>query len=193
MQCFAYFPTLVYREECPAWLLETKNNLAPYLEQHQAQGASFVTQTENLAQNPKFCFLKDVFLHASVQVLKEQGYSTDPYDFFVESMWGQEINSNGGMPFHVHPNTQLCGLYFLESPQNSSYPIFKDPRTCKSGMELWPQDNTQLTNASSEVHFSNVLPGSFFIVNSWLQHSLSINLSNEKTKLIHFTVSHKSK
>jgi len=193
MQCFAYFPTLVYREECPQWVNEITSKIAPYFAAEQVGCENLVKQTQSPIYDEQFVDFKNSFLQAAVGVLGEQGYFVDKYDFFVNGMWGQEICPTGGHGFHVHPNTQVCGLYFLETPEKGSYPIFKDPRTLKTGLDLWQQDFSVLSNASQEVHFTDVRPGTFLLFNSWLSHAISTNLSDHNTKFIHFTVAQKEK
>jgi uncharacterized protein (TIGR02466 family) len=193
MQCFAYFPSLVYREECPDWVAEVKNKTAPYLDEMR-EGCGFsVLQTNSMVNDPSLAFLRDAFFNASVGALKEQGYDLDRYDFFVNGMWGQEISSEGEHTPHVHANTQMCGLYFLDTPKNGAYPVFKDPRFSKACMDLFSAPQSDITNATTDIHFDSVRPGSFLIFNSWLPHSISKNMAKDLTKFIHFTLTHREK
>ena len=193
MQCFAYFPSLIYREECPNWVEEVKSRATPYLNEMREGCGSPVLQTNCMANDPSLAFLRDAFFTASLGALKEQGYDTDRYDFFVNGMWAQEINEGGGHVLHVHANTQMCGLYFVESPENGSYPIFKDPRFSKSCLDLFSTPTLDVTNATPEIHFDNILPGSFFIFNAWLPHSICTNMAKSPTRFIHLTLAHKEK
>jgi hypothetical protein len=51
----------------------------------------------------------------------------------------------------------------------------------------------ELVNASSEVHFNNLKPGTILMANSWMQHQLTQNNSQEQTKSVHFVVSHRER
>lgn len=193
MECFAYFPSLIYREERPDWVEEVKNKATPYINQMR-EGCGFsVLQTNSMVNDPGLSFLRDAFFNVSVGALKEQGYDLDRYEFFVNGMWMQEISESGGHNFHVHANTQMCGFYFLEASDRGGYPIFKDPRFSKSCVDLFPAPQANVTNASPEVHFDNVLPGSLFVFNAWLPHAISTNLAKNPTKFMHFTLTHREK
>jgi len=193
VECFAYFPSLIYREERPDWVEEVKNKATPYINEMR-EGCGFsVLQTNSMVNDPSLTFLRDAFFNVSVGALEEQGYNLERYDFFVNGMWGQEINESGGHSFHVHANTQMCGFYFFESSDNGGYPIFKDPRFSKSCVDLFPVPQLNVTNATPEIHFDNIVPGSFLIFNAWLPHAISTNLGKSSTKFIHFTLTHREK
>jgi hypothetical protein len=82
---------------------------------------------------------------------------------------------------------------FLETPEKGSYPIFHDPRTNKQMVELDYVQGPELVNASSIVHFNNVVPGTVIFANSWLAHQLTPNVAANKTKTVHFIISHKER
>ena len=193
MDCFGYFTSLIYREERPDWVREVSDKAAPYIDEMR-QGCSFpVLQTNSMINDPGLSFLRDAFFHASVGALKEQGYDLDRYEFFVNGMWLQEIHESGGHNFHVHANTQMCGLYFLESSDGGGYPIFKDPRSSKYCVDLFAVVQPNVTNATPEIHFDNIAPGSFFVFNAWLPHAISTNTSKAPTRFLHFTLTHREK
>lgn len=191
MERFSYFPCHVYRDEHPDWVGYTLQVVQKYFDQTASERS--VDQTGHMANDPDLKFLVDYLLLASDAILREQGYDVDKYDLYVSGLWGQDVKCLGGTNVHVHKNSQLSGWFFLETPENGSYPIYHDPRMNKQMVELDYVRNEELTNASSEVHFNNVKAGTIMIANSWLQHQLTQNNSQVQTKSLHFMISHKEK
>jgi uncharacterized protein (TIGR02466 family) len=146
-----------------------------------------------MANDPDFKFLVDYLVLASDTILREQGYDMDKYELYVSGLWGQDVKCTGGTNVHVHKNSQICGWLFLETPEGGSYPIYHDPRMNKQMIELDSVKGENLTNASSEVHFDNVKPGTVLMTNSWMQHQLLPNRAQTETKSIHFIVSHRER
>jgi len=191
MEAFVYFPTIVYREEHPDWVGYTLQVVQKYYD--AVQNDSAMAQTMHMANDPDLKFLVDYLLLAGDTILREQGYDMDKYELYLSGLWGQDVKCTGGTNVHVHKNSQICGWFFLETPEGGSYPVYHDPRMNKQMVELDYVQGTELTNASSFVHFNNVKPGTFLFANSWMQHQLTQNTSQEQTKSVHFTISHKER
>ena len=191
MEAFAYFPTLVYREDHPDWVGYTLQVVQKYY--NAVQNDSAMAQTMHMANDPDLKFLVDYLLLAGDTILREQGYDMDKYELYLSGLWGQDVKCTGGTNVHVHKNSQICGWFFLETPEGGSYPVYHDPRMNKQMVELDYVQGTELTNASSFVHFNNVKPGTFLFANSWMQHQLTQNTSQEQTKSVHFIISHKER
>jgi hypothetical protein len=111
----------------------------------------------------------------------------------MSGLWGQDVKCNGGTNVHVHKNSQICGWFFLETPEGGAYPVYHEPRMNKQMVELDYVWKPELTNASSFVHFDNIKPGTILMANSWMQHQLTQNNSQAETKSVHFIVSHKDR
>ena len=188
MQYYTYFPSVIYRDEHPEWVEIFKTILQKYLDKSDDE---YFYQTENIVNEKDFNFFFNYLLTSSRNILKEQGYSVEKYQFGVSSMWGQKIKGSNGTNIHVHKDCQLCGWFFLETPENGSYPVYHDPRMNKEMIEL-DYDLNEVTVATPSIHFNNVLPGTILISNSWLKHQLTPNFSENPTKTLHFTISHKT-
>lgn len=191
MEAFSYFPAVVYREEHPDWVGYTLQVVQKYYAAAQNNGA--MAQTMHMANDPDLKFLVDYLLLAGDTILRGQGYDVDKYELYVAGLWGQDVKCMGSTTVHLHKNSQLCGWFFLETPEGGSYPIYHDPRMNKQMVELDYVQGPALTNASSFVHFNNVKPGTFLFANSWMQHQLTQNTSQEQTKSVHFIISHKER
>ena len=191
MDAFAYFPSNVYREEHPDWVNYTRQVTQKYY--GDTQGNPLLAQTAQMTNDPDLKFLVDYLVQASDAILRDQGYDMDKYELYVSGLWGQQVQCNMGTNVHVHKNTQICGWFFLETPEGGSYPVYHDPRMNKQMVELDYVQGPKLTNASSYVHFNNVQPGTILFANSWMQHQLTQNTSQEQTKSVHFIISHRER
>jgi uncharacterized protein (TIGR02466 family) len=191
MDAYTYFPSVIYREEHPDWVGYTLQVAQKYYA--AAQNGGVMAQTDHMANDPDLKFLVDYLVLASNTILREQGYDVDKYELYVAGLWGQDVKCNGSTNVHVHKNSQICGWFFLETPEGASYPLYHDPRMNKQMIELDYVQGTELTNASSTVHFNNVKPGTILMANSWMQHQLTPNMAQTETKSIHFIVSHRER
>ena len=196
MEQYSYFPSLIYREERPElveYTLLEYTRYINYLDKDYLIENNSVVQTCNMVGDYKLKYLEDYFIDKSVDILSSQGYNVNLYNFFASGMWGQVIGKNGWHRPHIHKNSQICGLFFLEVPENSSYPMFSDPRLNKSMIELDVYPTSEITNSTSFISFNNLKPGTFLFYNSWLPHEFVANTSNESLKFIHFIMSHSEK
>jgi uncharacterized protein (TIGR02466 family) len=191
MDRYDYFPSSVYREEYPDWVGYTRQVVQKYYD--QAASSDMMDQTAHMANDPDLKFLVDYLILASDTILREQGYDMDKYELYVSGLWGQDVKCNGGTNVHVHKHSQICGWFFLETPEGGAYPVYHEPRMNKQMVELDYVQGTELTNASSSVHFNSVKPGTILMANSWMQHQLVQNNSQALTKSVHFIVSHRDK
>ena len=191
MDAFAYFPSIVYRDERPEWVDYTKQVVQKHYDVVPQNGV--LLQTNQMASDPDLKFLVDYLLESSIDILRSQGYDVDKYEFSVSALWGQDVKCNGSTNVHVHKNSQICGWFFLETPEGGSFPVYYDPRIQKQMIELDFVQGPELTNASSSIHFNNLKPGTVLMANSWLQHQLTQNISQAETKSVHFIVSHRER
>ena len=191
MDRFEYFSSCVYRDEQPDWVEYTRQVVQKYHDQVAPNG--MLEQTAHMANDPDLKFLVDYLLLASDTILREQGYDMDKYELYLSGLWGQDVKCNGSTNVHVHKNSQICGWFFLDTPEGGAYPVYHDPRMNKQMVELDYVQGTVLTNSSPQVHFNNIQPGTILMANSWMQHQLIQNNSQMETKSIHFIVSHKDR
>ena len=188
---FEYFPCNVYRDEQPDWVDHSTQVVQKYLNVYMSCG--LLDQTSEMVNDTNLNFLKEYLISIAPAVLKEQGYLTDKYDFYVKSLWGQVFQPGASTNVHVHKNSQLCGWFFLKTPENGSYPVYYDPRHLKEMVELDYVQEKQLLHASSQVHFYNINPGTILFSNTWLKHQMSVNNGETETTAIHFIIDAKEK
>lgn len=192
MEAFAYFPAIVYRDERPDLVEKVLPTAVQYLDQVR-QPDFFMAQSQHLANDRIFREVADYLLVSSVNILRDQGYAVDKYDFYLQGLWAQEIGNGAGTHTHVHKNSQICGWFFLETPEGGAYPIYHDTRKNKEMIELDFVQGAEVTSATNMIHFNNVQPGSVLFGNSWMTHQLAGGVVAAPTRCIHFIVSHKER
>ena len=148
MEAYVYFSSPIYREERPEWVEETLKHTQKYYEQTEAL---LVKQTVHMGNDPDLGYLASYFRDKGISILKDQGYLTDEYEFYLSEMWGQEFSCTGSNIMHVHGNSQISGFYFLEVPEGGSYPIFDDPRSGKRMADLWAAPSDEVTMCKREL------------------------------------------
>jgi len=192
MEAFAYFPAIVYRDERPDLVEGALPTCIQALDQVRQSGMPML-QSMHLGHEPALREVANYLLLSSVDILRSQGYAVEKYDFYLSGLWAQETGKGAGTNVHVHKNSQICGWFFLETPENGAYPIYHDTRANKAMVELDFVQDSEITNATSMIHFNNMQPGSVMFSNSWMQHQLAGGVSDQPTRCIHFIVSHKER
>lgn len=192
MEGFAYFPAIVYRDERPDLVEKVLPRCIQALDQVRQDGMLLI-QSEHLANDPALLEVVDYLLINSVEILRGQGYSVDKYDFYLSGLWAQETGKYSGTNVHVHKNSQICGWFFLETPEGGAYPVYHDTRSNKAMVELDFVQGNEISNATNMINFNSVVPGSVLFSNSWMQHQLVGGVSDKPTRCIHFIVSHKDR
>lgn len=192
MQSFAYFPSIVYRDERPDLANDLLETCKSYLNKARHPDL-FIVQSEFLGSDAKFLDFSNYILSLSAGALAEQGYDVSKYEFYLQGLWAQEIGKNSGTNVHVHKNSQICGWFFLKAPENGAYPAYYDTRLNKSMVELDFNQSNEITNATNVIYFNNILPGTLLFSNSWMNHQMIGGTSDEPTICLHFVVSHKEK
>lgn len=192
MEGFAYFPAIVYRDERPDLIERALPVCINALDQARQYGMQMV-QSDHLAHEPLLREVADYLLLSAVDILRGQGYAVEKYDFYLSGLWAQETGKGSGTNVHVHKNSQICGWFFLETPEGGAYPVYHDTRMNKSMIELDFVQGAEVSNATNMINFNNIVPGSVLFSNSWMQHQLMAGTSETPTRCIHFIVSHKER
>jgi len=192
MEAFAYFPAIVYRDERPDLVEKVLPACIQALDQVR-QPNWFLLQSNHLANEPLLRDFSNYVLVTATDVLRGQGYSVDKYDFYLSGLWAQEVSHGAGTNAHIHKNSQICGWFFLETPENGAYPMYYDTRMNKAMVELDFVQENEILNATNMINFNNVQPGTVLLSNSWMNHQLVGGNTDKPTRCIHFIVSHKER
>lgn len=192
MESFAYFPTLIYRDERPDFVDQVLPLCNARLDEVRAVDAP-MCQSGHLGRYAEARELSDYLLGSSIEILRSQGYAVERCDFSVQGLWAQEVKRGGGTNIHVHKNSQICGWFFLEAAEGGAYPAYHDTRMNKNMIELDHTQSGDVTVATSSIHFNNIFPGTVLFSNAWVNHQLVSGNSEHPVKCIHFIITHKDK
>jgi hypothetical protein len=192
MQGFAYFPALVYRDERPDLVEEILPACIEHLNSARRDGQP-MCQTGSVQHDPAFRRVADYLLLSGVEMLRDQGYAVERYDFYLAGLWVQETGTGSGTNVHVHKNSQVCGWMFVDAPQGGAHPVYHDTRMNKAMIELDFAPSDEVTNATSSIYFNNVQPGTVLFSNSWMQHQLASGSAETPTRSLHFIIAHKDR
>lgn len=192
MEGFAYFPSIVYRDERPDLVEKVLPAALRHLDQVR-DSLWAVLQSNHMGSDPDVRELADYILWSSIDILRTQGYNVEKYDFYFQGLWAQELQKNAGTNVHVHKNSQICGWFFLETPQDGAYPVYYETRANKPMIELDFVQGSEITNATNVINFNNVKPGTVLFSNSWMNHQLIGGSSQMPTRCVHFIVAHKDR
>ena len=122
-------------------------------------------------------------------ILEEQGYDLKDYFLSAREVWVQEFSKEGGGHHntHTHWNGHISGFYFLKCSENTSYPVFHDPRPGKLMIQLPEKNDSLITDASERIHFKPK-PGTLIFFNSYLPHEFIVDNGIDPFRFIHFNI-----
>jgi hypothetical protein len=187
---FDYFPSRVYRDERPDLVQQVLSICKDRLDEvRNTNGPIF--QTPHLGRETDLRQLSDYLLLSAGNILREQGYLVEKYDFYLSGLRGQEIKQHSQTQCYVQKNSQICGWFFLEVSDPSATAVYYDTRINKSMIELDFEQQENIQFATSSIHFNNIQSGTVLFSNSWMQHQLIGSTSEQPTRCIHFTISHR--
>jgi len=146
-----------------------------------------VFHSTSLINDPYFSELQNYIIATSHNLLEEMGFDLKDFQVLVTEMWVQEFAKDGGghHTLHTHWNGHMSGFYFLKGGENTSLPIFEDPRPGNL-MNLLPEkDKSKITHASTQISYS-VKPGKIMFFPSYLPHQFAVDVGYEPFRFIHW-------
>jgi hypothetical protein len=185
-----YFPSRVYRDERPDLIEYVLPISEWYIDKCRNNNLLF-SKSDNMRNECNARQLCDYLLLSTNNILRDQGYMVEKYDFYISSLCAQELKGGGETDRLFYKNSQLCGYFFLEVPEPSPRVIYYDARTNKNMIELDFIQEEDISLATNSIHFANIKPGTVLLSNSWMEHHLINDASNSVTKCLNFTISHR--
>jgi uncharacterized protein (TIGR02466 family) len=180
------FPSAVARGSHPEFLNDSRIVLTEYLSRVQPNTWN-VCQSEAMF-DARLDGLLALIAKESFVMLSEQGYDMSQSLTRVSEFWGQEFMKTGQHIEHIHARgVQITGFYFVDVPENSSYPAIFDPRYGKRQINLPQASMDSVTYASEQIYFA-IKPGDLMLFNSWLPHGFTRHESDSPLRFIHFNV-----
>ena len=199
------FPIPIWRGEAPQFVNKLNKASDPYIknskknmkqqikERNNAKNMTSdfgsVSHSTTLIGDPAYDLLSKYILGTSFNLLNELGYNLENHQLFLTELWVQEFAKDGGGHHHLHThwNGHISGFYFLKCSNNTSYPIFENPRPGKSMIDLPEKDRTKHTEAGNQ--FScKVQPGSMIFFPSYLPHLYPVDEGVDPFRFLHWNV-----
>ena len=193
-----YFTTPIWSTSIPEWVDNVNEACKPYLDEAHERHAEeikknkgddfgLVYHSTNIQYDHKLETLANYIIGTSVNLLDSWGYNLTDHSIFYDSMWVQEFAKNGGghHRVHIHENCHLSGFYFLQN-EDSSYPLFHDPRPGAAMTSLPQKNESALTPATRVVNYQPQ-PGDMYIFPSYLPHEYVVSRGG-KFRFIHFNM-----
>ncbi|TDG15308.1 hypothetical protein E2F43_03480 [Seongchinamella unica] len=137
----------------------------------------------NLNKLPTFEPLMECFTAGSRRVLEFLKYEFE--NFVITDAWAN-INPPGhSHVIHTHPNNFLSGVYYLQAPEGCGDIEFIDPR--QQALVLQPRATVQTPQNAWK---QRIPPreGQLLIFNSWFQHQVQENRSDQERISISFNI-----
>ena len=207
------YPKQLQREDifkCPIWfadepafvddlnkasdkyIAESKKTLKPTIDKRNKKygdkgDMGHVFHSTSLIGDPNFNQLITYIGATSHNLLNEMGFDLSNYQLFTTEMWVQEFAKKGGghHTLHTHWNGHMSGFYFLKAGEETSLPIFEDPRPGNI-MNLLPEkDKTKVTYASSQINYG-VKPGRMIFFPSYMPHQYVVDMGYKPFRFIHW-------
>jgi len=175
-----FFATPFFATEKPEWVDKLNENSQPYIddahnnaeEKIQKLGTDFghVYHSVSMQEDPKLAELVNWVGKTGFNLLDTWGVDMTNHDVAIHSMWVQEFAKDGGghHRIHIHENCHISGFFFLEN-DNSSYPLFHDPRPGAAMTALPEKDIEKVSYYSKCVNYQPK-PGSIYMFPSYLPH-----------------------
>jgi len=192
--------SVAYHFPCPVYLIErtdfleavkavSEEGLEVQRKEQTLNEIYPVLMTGNYYADPRIAGFSEFVGSTAWNILAEQGYAMQDKTVSFMEMWTQEHHKHSAMDQHVHGyGSQICGFYFLETPEDCSRLVIHDPCAGKVQISLPEQDISQATVASQMINFTPK-PGLFIFTNAWLAHSFTRHAAEMPIKFVHFNLS----
>ena len=130
------------------------------------------TKSADLHKKTEFKEFAELVILTSKEILDELKYDVE--DVVITDMWATVLKSGENHPAHTHSNNFLSGVYYLQSFDQGSSLMFRDPRPA-ADVILPKIKETTITNANLLSYASKQNRAIFFP--SWLPHFVKPNKS----------------
>jgi hypothetical protein len=125
----------------------------------------------------------------ALEFLDWQGFDMQQYTTLFSESWVQEFSKNGGghLSARIYPNQHVSGFYFLKASENTSLPIFHEPRTGARCTKLKLKKTDVFTHGTDIIHFK-VKPGVLLFFPGYIEHGFAVDHGKEPFRFIHFNI-----
>ena len=194
-----YFKTPIWYELKPEFVKSLDKASNKYIKKARDGNKNYINKhgdfgtthhSTPLTSDNNFLDFRNYVGQKSWEYLDDQGFDMSEYTTIFSEMWVQEFSKKGGghHPAHVHWNQHVSGFYFLKASDNTSFPIFHEPRTGARSTKLKMKAELKtIENGNDLIHFKPS-PGVLLIFPGYLEHEFSLDFGLEPFRFIHWNI-----
>jgi uncharacterized protein (TIGR02466 family) len=198
MEVLEYFKTPIWYESKPEFVKSLNQASDKYIKEAIKRNKDYIKKNSDfgmshpstpLTQDTKFMDIRNYVGHQAWTFLDKQGHDMQHYSLIFSEMWVQEFAKKGGghQSAHVHWNQHVSGFYFLKCSEETSYPIFHEPRTGARATKLKMKPSDQMLSGNDLIHFKPK-PGMLILFPGFLEHEFSVDRGKHPFRFIHFNL-----
>ena len=192
------FKTPVWVDQKPEFVTSLNKASDKYISESKKREKEFIKKNGDFGKSyhstpllidNNFIDLRNYIGQKSWDFLDWCGFDMQRYSTIFSEMWVQEFSKKGGghHSAHIHWNQHVSGFYFLKCNENTSYPIFHEPRTGARATKLAMKPNNGLLSGNELVHFKPT-PGTIMIFPGYLEHEFAVDHGKSPFRFIHWNI-----
>ena len=192
-----YFTTPIWYFDKPEWVKSVNKACDKYIKEAYKGDKDKVKKGDfgwsyhsgPIFGDPKLKELHDWVGATSHNFLDAMGYDLSNHSLYYTESWVQEFSKKGGGHHnsHIHGNNHVSAFYYLKCTENTSRPIFHDPRLAAKMMKLPEKDSKQVTMANDKINYTPK-PGTLIFIPAYLEHEYGVDSGKEEFRFIHFNL-----
>jgi uncharacterized protein (TIGR02466 family) len=199
MQKHEYYKTLILTEEKPEFVNSLNKASDKYIKEARKKDKEIIKQfgdfgtshhSTPLTLDNDFMDFRNYIGQKSWEFLDYHGYDMKHYTTMFSEMWVQEFSKKGGghHSAHVHWNQHVSGFYFLKCSEETSFPIFHDPRPAAKVTKLrMKPDLKGIFYGTERIHY-RPQPGTLIIFPGYLEHEYAVDHGKAPFRFIHWNI-----
>ena len=198
MEILEYFKTSIWYEHKPEFVKSLNKASDKYIKDAIKRNKDYIKKygdfgmshhSTPLTQDTKFMDIRNYVGQQAWNFLDQQGYEMKHYSLIFSEMWVQEFAKKGGghHSAHIHWNQHVSGFYFLKCSEETSYPVFHEPRTGARATKLKMKTNTNILPGNDLIHFKP-RPGTLMLFPGFLEHEFAVDHGKHPFRFIHFNL-----
>ena len=193
-----YYSTPIWLFDKPEWLKSINKVCDEYIKEAYTRDLKEKKVKKNkdfgwsYHSRPLFDDIRLKELHdwvgaTSRNFLDFMGYNISNHTLFCTESWVQEFSKKGGGHHnsHIHGDNHVSAFYYLKCSENTSRPVFHDPRLAAKMMKLPEKDSKKVTMANDKINYTPK-PGTLIIIPAYLEHEYGVDDGKEEFRFIHF-------
>ena len=148
-------------------------------------------QSDELAHSKLLSKLVDDIEQKALEI-HDKSYQKNTGKYKVVGIWININNSKAFNTHHVHPDSDLCGVVYVTTPNDCGNIFFDDPRTVHRMNEHKNEHSLDNRYSYTEIKYKPEVGKILFFPN-WLYHGVEPNNSDKDRISIAFNMKYESK